>query len=433
MKKHWIGNLLLLLTVNLLIKPLWIFGIDRHVQNIAGTEPYGIYFATFNFTVLLYILLDMGMASYNARSIAQNPALLRTYWNSMLFLKAILAILYCAICAFGAWFLAYNHFQMQLLVYLAANQILIAYISYFRANLQGLHHFKTDTLLSVLDRLLAIAFCGVLIYGIWTKKAAINILQYAQIQTLSYFLTAIVGFYCIYRLIRQKPEQAPLSNTDSPQARRAMIDFALLRHIISNTLPFALMVLLMSIYTRIDAVLLAKLLPDGANEAGIYASAYRLLDALNMIGALAATQLLPHFTRLYVLPIQIKPILRLSAAVALLGSLVVSISCWLFRQSIMNALYSHATPYYADVFGYLMWSFIPISLTYVFGTLLTAKGNTRLINIVVGIGMLLNVSLNMALIPIYKALGAAFAALGSQSIIALAFIMAAYTDRQDNN
>lgn len=405
---QWIGNLLLLLAVNAIIKPLWIFGIDRSVQNIAGAEQYGLYFATFNFTVLLYILLDMGMASYNARSIAQHPELLNRYWGNMLALKTFLSFVYIVLCIVGAWWLQYGALQQQLLVYLAANQIFIAYIAYFRSNLQGIHHFKSDTLLSVLDRVLGLVFCGFLLYGIW-GNSNINVLQYAQWQTVCYALTAAVGFYAVWRQI----------NTT-----RWQIDVVLLRHIIHQTMPFALMVLLMSIYMRIDAVLLAALLPDGAMEAGIYASAYRLLDALNMIGSLAATQLLPHFTRLYMQPAQLAPMLRVSAGSAAVLSLATASFCWLWRQPIMNLLYHNTTPYYGEVFGWLMWAFIPISLIYVFGTLLTAKGNMRQINLIVGGGMLVNVGLNLWLIPQYKALGAAWATLGSQSAIALAFILA---------
>ena len=37
-RKNFIGNLLLLLCLNLLIKPFWIFGIEVSVQNMVDTE-----------------------------------------------------------------------------------------------------------------------------------------------------------------------------------------------------------------------------------------------------------------------------------------------------------------------------------------------------------------------------------------------------------
>ena len=48
--KGFVGSLLLLILLNVLVKPLWIFGIDRQVQNITGYAAYGGYFALLNRT-----------------------------------------------------------------------------------------------------------------------------------------------------------------------------------------------------------------------------------------------------------------------------------------------------------------------------------------------------------------------------------------------
>ena len=39
------SSLGLLVLLNAIIKPLWIFAIDRQVQNVVGTENYGVYFS----------------------------------------------------------------------------------------------------------------------------------------------------------------------------------------------------------------------------------------------------------------------------------------------------------------------------------------------------------------------------------------------------
>jgi hypothetical protein len=41
-------NLGRLLFLNGLVKPLWIFGVDRQMQNLVGFEAYGTYFSLFN-------------------------------------------------------------------------------------------------------------------------------------------------------------------------------------------------------------------------------------------------------------------------------------------------------------------------------------------------------------------------------------------------
>jgi O-antigen/teichoic acid export membrane protein len=68
----------------------------------------------------------------------------------------------------------------------------------------------------------------------------------------------------------------------------------------------------------------------------------------------------------------------------------------------------------SSVFGFLMGCFIPISTTYVFGTLLTANGNLKQLNIMAASGMAVNIILNLILIPRFYAIGSAFASLFTQ-------------------
>ena len=46
------SSLGLLITLNVIIKPLWVFGIDRQLQNETGTAVYGAYFSLLNFSIL---------------------------------------------------------------------------------------------------------------------------------------------------------------------------------------------------------------------------------------------------------------------------------------------------------------------------------------------------------------------------------------------
>jgi Na+-driven multidrug efflux pump len=73
-----------------------------------------------------------------------------------------------------------------------------------------------------------------------------------------------------------------------------------------------------------------------------------------------------------------------------------------------------------------MTCFVFVSLTYVFGTLLTANGNLKELNIMAGAGMLLNIGLNLILIPSHKAVGSAMSSLITQSVMALVQIYIAY-------
>ena len=66
-------------------------------------------------------------------------------------------------------------------------------------------------------------------------------------------------------------------------------------------------------------------------------------------------------------------------------------------------------------------------MTYIYGTLLTANGSLRQLNIVAFCGMVFNIGLNFVLIPRYGALGAAIVSLATQSLTAFAQIAIAFS------
>jgi O-antigen/teichoic acid export membrane protein len=65
-----------------------------------------------------------------------------------------------------------------------------------------------------------------------------------------------------------------------------------------------------------------------------------------------------------------------------------------------------------------MLGFIAYATTYVYGTLITAAGRMRILNILAFGGVILNIVLNFILIPQYGAYGSAVATLVSQIIAA---------------
>ena len=103
MQKKFLQNLFLLIVLNLLVKPLWIFGIDRQVQNLVGPEEYGLYFTIFNFSFLFFIFLDLGITNFNNRNIAQNNQLLNKHLAGIGTMKMMLGLLYALVIFMVAW------------------------------------------------------------------------------------------------------------------------------------------------------------------------------------------------------------------------------------------------------------------------------------------------------------------------------------------
>jgi O-antigen/teichoic acid export membrane protein len=411
LNREFILNILLLVFINLLIKPFFIFGIDLTVQNRVG-EDYGLYFALLNLTYIFQILNDFGIQNFNSRYLSQHPQLLPKYFPNLLAIKGLLSVLYIALTLFVAWgIFGYGSRELPLLLILLVNAVLVQLILYLRSNVSGLGHYRLDSLLSSLDKLLMLVTCGVLLWGN-LPGIPLNVETFALAQTLALALTALI----VFGLLRQKADfPVRPSWAKNWRAGRPVVLFLL-----RKSFPYALVILLMFAYTRLDGVLLERLLPDGKAHAEVFAGAYRLLDACNMFGFMFASLLLPMFARLLKNPEKtgVRSLASLSFNLLWAGSLTLVTVICLAREDLLHLMMpSRANAYRWDTLGVLIWAFVPVSLTYIFGTLLTAHEKLQAMNRIFLIGILLNLALNLFLIPRYQAFGAAIAAVLTQSFV----------------
>lgn len=405
MQKKFIENLLFLVIINLLVKPFWIFGIDRAVQVTAGDLEYGFYFSLFNFSFIFQMILDFGITNFNNRNIARHPQLLPKFFSSILSFKLLLTVIYFIVLFITGYLIGYSARAVKLLSFLALNQVLLSYILYLRSNISAIQHFKLDGLFSVMDRLIMIILCSIVLWG-KVIDIPFRIEYFVYIQTISYLLTAITVFITVYR---------------KAGYFRFNFDRKFFIVIAKNTWPFALLSLLMSVYTRIDGVMIERLLPGntGKTEAGIYAQGYRVLDAANMFAFLFATLLLPIFSRMLKNRESIVEMARTSYSLFIFPAFILVTACFLYRREIMELLYHQGSSYNFNIFGWLMINFLAIGSVYVFGTLLTANGNLKFLNWLSFSGVILNICLNFLLIRNYQAFGAVIATLVTQFLMSI--------------
>lgn len=365
---------------------------------MVGTSNYGIYFALFNFSFLLNIILDFGITNFNNKNIAQNNHLITKHFSSIVVLKLLLGAAFMVITMLTGLILGYSSWQMHLLAVMGINQFLAFMIMYLRSNLAGLHLFKTDSVVSVLDRSLMIIFCSILLWGNVLNEP-MKIEWFVYTQTLSYLICCAIVFFIVVKKARFK---------------RLKWNWPFFLLILKKSFPFAILVLLMTFYNRVDAVMLERMLPDGAVQSGIYASAYRLLDSANMISFLFAGLLLPMFARMIRFKESVEQLVKLAFTILITPAIVIVIACFYFSHELMDLLYKVHIEESARVFPILMGCFVATSLSYIFGTLLTANGNLRQLNMMAGTGMAFNLIMNLILIPRYQAIGAALSSLITQ-------------------
>lgn len=401
MQKKFISNLVFLVILNFLVKPVAIFGIDATVQNQVGADSYGIYFSLLNFSMLFNIILDFGINNFTTKNIAQYPHIASKYIGKILIFRLILFVFYAVFSFSIAFVLKWNGYELYLLSLLVLNQMLVTFIAYIRSHFSGLLLFKTEAILGILDRLLLIFICGAVLYFPITS-VPFKIEWFIWIQTICYTITLIVGFILLFGKIKL------------PRLKyNAVFSIAIIR----KSFPYALLILLMMIYTRVDSVMIERMHINGKAESAYYAKGFRLVNAFFMFAMLFSNLLLPLFSRMFQKKQDVAPLFSTASKLLIGGSILLAIISYFNSEYILSLIYTDEIEVSSPSFQLLMISFIGMCSTIIFGTLLTAKGNMFFLNVVAAIGIVINFGINFYLIPIYGATGAAIATCITQTIV----------------
>jgi O-antigen/teichoic acid export membrane protein len=301
-------------------------------------------------------------------------------------------------------------FHFKLLFILCINCFVLSFTLFLRSNLQALHLFKLDSVLSVLDRIIQIGILVLMLLHLF--DLSMDVMNFVYAQTVGYVLTSLICFIVV------------LNKTHTFKLNW---DWAFNRMILKKSLPYAVLFLLMTFYNRFDSVMIEKMLGGdlGKEQSGIYAKSFRLLDAANQIATLFSIQLIPLFSRMIKQKDNIENIVKLSFTLLLTPALIVSVSTIFYAEHFFEKIYTGDTKGYI-ILAVLMNCFTAVSLTCVFGTLLTASGNLKKQNYVALGAIVINVLLNVILIPKFHALGSAISSLVTQMIAGLLQVYICY-------
>lgn len=390
------SSLGLLIILNLIIKPVWIFAIDRQVQLAVGTEIYGTYFSLLSFSIVFSFLLDWGLSAFFNRQLAANQENFIDKAGSFLFIKIIFSLLYAAIVCGVASLSGIK--QWDILGSVIIIQALTSLFVFLRSIITSQQWFRTDAWLSVLDKGLMIILCGSFFY-FPSAVGGITIENFLLIQIACTLMAILVAFIILFK--KRIMFSLPI---------KPLFDWALLK----PALPFAIIVLLMSVHYRLAGFLLERMHQHGAYEAGIYAGAFRLLDATTMIGYLLASFLLPFIARQWGQHKNITHVVLTSRHLLMIFSLVIIVTSVFLASWLQQILYLNSDEKAIAVLQWCLPALAGYSLVQVYGTVMTATGQVVQLCFIILLAVALNILLNLLLIPAWGAKGCCIAALASQ-------------------
>lgn len=386
----------MLLVANLLIKVYYLLGIDRNMQLAMGVNEYGLYYSLFTFTLVFQFINDFGLQIYTNRFLSQNEQEITGKFKDLVEFKIALSLCYGAAIILFYWLWEDKHDHFDLVMLMAFNQILVSGIYFIRSSLAGLAHYRIDSFISILDRLLLILFGSMLLWIPFLREH-LSIFSFVWIQTISLIITFLISL----RFLVKKQSGVRFSR----------FNLAVFKSIFIVCFPFALIYLFTSLYSRIDVLLLHRLLEEGESAVGIYAASMRLFEATTMISLAFAGLLLAMFSRLHLNLEKLSGLFQLSIKWLLVLTLMVSVVSFYYAGDLIRILYHTDNAVWITTLKYIMLAFIPASLNFIMGVLMQAiHQEKKLIGFYLS-AALLSVCFNCILIPEYGVIGASIAAI----------------------
>jgi O-antigen/teichoic acid export membrane protein len=176
--------------------------------------------------------------------------------------------------------------------------------------------------------------------------------------------------------------------------------------------PIGAGILLSALYFRVDVLLVQWW--AGTEQVAQYNAVFRLVEALRLFPAAVLAVALPALCRAR----DWRPLVRVAGGVTAFGG-AIALVLWPLAGQLVTTLYGVAYAAAAPAFAVLLFSFPLLSLNYALTHQLIAWNGQRAYAGICAFALAANVALNAQWIPAWSIVGAAWATLGTELVVAI--------------
>ncbi|MBI2436354.1 MAG: flippase [Candidatus Magasanikbacteria bacterium] len=386
------------LTIASILQKVISFVYFAIVARNIGAEGTGKYFFALSFTTIFVIFVDLGLTSVLVRETAKAREKLQTFFSSILFVKIFLALL-TYMCALVVVNMLGYEISTKQLVYIAGITMLFdSFHLTLYGVLRSLGDLKWEAIGIIVSQLLTLILGTIFLY----MKLPLIYLMIAFL--IPSMLNAVFAY--LVTNIKYGLQFKPVYHKD------------ILKYIIPIVIPFALAGIFGRVYSYIDSIILSKVAGDIV--LGWYSIPYKIAYAFQFIPLALVAVLYPRFSEHFAHDkARLHYIFHQGFKYLLLVSFPIAVGIFLLSRDIILILFTEEyinsiIPLQILIIG-LVFSYI----NFLCGALLNACNKQVTQTTFIGLVMLINIVLNIVLIPQYGAIGASISALGGNMIMTL--------------
>ncbi|MFA6393168.1 MAG: flippase [Candidatus Paceibacterota bacterium] len=377
------------------------FFIGAWIARYLGPENYGVLSYSIAFVGLFGFIASLGIDSILNRELIQTRDKRDELLGTAFRLKLIGGVI-----AFSLAFISVLLFQssplVQLLVVLFSFSFILQSINvisiYFNAEVKSKNNVRTTIIATIISSILKII---VILLGegvIWL--------------IIIYVLDSLwqgIGLVRAYKHYGLK-------------IRNWKFDNVLAKEMLKNSWPLILASATGYIYLKIDQVMIGQML--GNYEVGIYAAAVKLVEIWYFIPGIICTSLFPAIINAKKTSVEMyRNRLRNFYILMTLIPIAMAIPITLLAKPIILILFGSGYIESIVILQIYIWSSIGLFLNYATGQYLMSENLVKIIFWLSLLGMIVNIVLNLILIPIFGIVGSAWATLISYLTIPIFIII----------
>jgi O-antigen/teichoic acid export membrane protein len=368
-----------------------------------GPELFGLLTFALAFTGIFGLLLDLGLNNLAVREVARDKSRANEYLSNITFIKLIMGVITFGLTVVVVHSLGYAEETIAIVYLLTLSTVFSAVTASFYVIFQSFEKMEYQSVAGILTSLLMLTGAIILI------ARGAGVVAFAAVTLIS---SALVLGYSFFICVRKFKLFNAEANLDFwwPTIRQA--------------LPFGLSSVFVTIYFWIDSLMLSLI--QGNQAVGFYNAGYRLVFSLLFIPAVFSTAVFPAMSRFYIssrdsLQLMWKEFLRFM----LILSIPIAVGTTLLAGRFVALIFGDGYAPSVAVLQVLIWSLVFIFANATFVRLFESANMQIVVTKITGLMVIVNVAINLVLIPKFSYVGASFAILITEFIaLAILFFLA---------
>ncbi|MBI5077669.1 flippase [Candidatus Falkowbacteria bacterium] len=358
------------------------------VARFIGVEDLGKYTFAISFTTLFAVFVDLGLNSALVREAAKFKERISRYLSSALAARLVLSLLIYGVVIAAINILGCPELTKKLVYLSGITMVFDQWTAIFWAVFRGCRNLKMESISIVLNQAIIVVAGLVVLF----MRLPLTFLMAPFILASAFSL--IFSAISVTRILKIKFQ--------------LKFDIGTIKFLFSIAVPFALIAIFSRIYGNIDSVMLSKLVGDKA--VGWYSVAMKIPFALQFIPAALAAAIFPAFSHHFVHDkVQLKTTFERVLKFLTVAVLPISAGAAILARPIVSFFYGSEYLPAVLPLQILMLGLFFVFLNFPLGSLMNGCDRQITNTILVGVTMLVNVALNIYLIPKYSFAGASAA------------------------